>query len=154
MDNEGPMATPARVRTLSVACGVALLLGGLLALVGTFLPWVETYYPGYNVPAWHASPMSFGACGAVFLAPPLILVAQGLLVCVTRRWRAAGVAITAAAAGLAVALLVEWQWTNPTLWLNDMGTQSRQDASFAVVGGGYICALVASFSAWVLRLND
>lgn len=168
MENEGPRAMPARVPTLSVACGVALLLGGLLALVGTFLPWVETYYPDWNVvgnppeaglPVFHTSPMSFwfggaGLCGVVFLAPSLILVAQGLRVCVTRRWRAGGVAIAAATAGLAVALLTEWQWTNPTLWFNDMGTKSTLDARFAVVVAGYICALVAGVTAWALGLNE
>ena len=56
-------------------------------------------------------------------------------------------------AGLAVALLTIWQWTNPTLYLNDMGTKSQVDASFAVVVVGYICALVASFNAWDLRLD-
>lgn len=168
MENEGPIAMPARVRTLPIACGVALLVGGILALVGTFLPWVETYYPAYNVvgnppepgqPVFHVSPMSFwfgaaGLCGVVFLAPPLILVAQGLRVCATRQWRASGVAVAAAVAGLAIALLTEWQWTTPTLWLNDMGTKSTPDAGFSVVVGGYICALVAGVTAWSLSLDE
>jgi hypothetical protein len=173
------MTTPTRVRTLS--SGIALLLGGLLALVGLFLPWVETYYPDWNVvgnpplpgePIFYWSPMSFvffhndsvtgvasGAVflGVVFLAPPLILAAQGLRVCVTRRWRTTGgavaVALAAAVAELAVALLVIWQWTNPTLWLNDMGTKSRVDVGLAVVVVGYGCALAGGFAGRVLCLD-
>src|SRR5689334_20751709 len=123
MENVGPIAMPARLRTLSVACGVALLFGGLLALVGTFLPWAENYYPDYNVignppdpsaPVFHVSPMSlvslpgYEVCGVLFLAPPLALVARGLLVCTTRRWRATGAAVAAACTGIAVTLLAAW----------------------------------------------
>lgn len=171
MEDEGLMAMPARVRTLSIACGAAVLFGGLLALVGMFLPWAEDYYPDWNVagnppvpgaPIFHVSPMSIFfhnpdvnqgmglACGVVFLAPPLALVARGLLVCATRRWRAMGV-VVAACTGLAVALLAAWLYTHPVL--NDMGTWTRPDVGLAVVALGYGCALAARVAGGVLRLD-
>jgi hypothetical protein len=175
------MVMPARWRLLTVVCGLALLVGGLVALVGVFMPWALDFYPlDYRVPGsppdpeqpiYHSYPLGnvllifhnatvnrsasgFGAglaCGAVFLAPPLVLMVVGLLVCATRRWRATSFIGTTAGAGLVATLSIAWLYAHPCL--GDSGRWHRPDAGAALTAFGYGCALVAGIVGGLLRLD-